>query len=91
MGAGAVCCPPALEPPTAEHAKCKKILMILTICLLPMAILSLVVGQAFQFFICLFLAFFLCMGWRLFNWCTILIFFLYCLQQVVQSTIMIIG
>jgi hypothetical protein len=65
--------------------------MGLTIGLLPVAILALVVGEAFQFFICLFLAFFLCMGWRMFNWCTILIFFLYCLQQVLQSSILIIG
>lgn len=91
MGAGAVCCPPAIEPPTPEHAKCKKILMILAIFLIPIAALALVVGSAYQFFICLFLAFFLFMGWRLMNWCTVLIFFLYALQQILTSTILIIG
>jgi hypothetical protein len=80
-----------MEPPTPEHAKCKKILMILAVALLPIAILSLVVGDPFQFFICLFLLFFLFLAWRMFNWCTLLIFFIYSIQQIIQSSILIAG
>lgn len=88
---GAVCCPPALEPPTPGHAKARKILMTLALAIVPIAILALVVGDPFQFFICLLLVFFLFVAWRIFNWCTVLMFFVYCIQQIIQNTIIIAG
>jgi hypothetical protein len=92
MGAaGGMCCPPALEPPNAEIAKCRKLLQGLAIGLIPVAVLSLAAGQAFQFFVFLFLFIFLFLSWRTFNWCSILFFFIYCLVQLVQSTIIIAG
>lgn len=90
MGAN-MCCPPAVEPPTPEHAKCRKLLRILAIALVPVCILGAAAGDRFQIFISLFLIFFLFIGWRTLNWCSVLFFLIYSLQQIIQSSIAIAG
>jgi hypothetical protein len=91
---GEVCCPPAQEPPTPEHLKCRHILMGLAITLLPVAVLGLVSGDSsyiFQFFMSLFLVFFLFTGWRSFSWCIVLMFIFYSLIFLLQSVVGLVG
>ena len=88
------CCPNAMEPPTPEHLKCRKILQGLAIYLIPLAIVGLVSGYSeliFQFFLSLFLAFFLFMAWRVFNWCIVLMFIFYSMVFFLQSAIGLVG
>ena len=89
-----MCCPNAQEPPTREHAKCTKILMGLAIYLLPLSILGLVTGDTtyiFQFFMSLFLIFFLFMAWRTFSWCIVLMFIFYSMVFLLQSVVYLVG
>lgn len=91
---GQVCCPPALEPPTAEHGKCKRYLQGLAIGLLPVSILALASGNSdfiFQFFMSLFLVFFLFLAWRTFNWCIVLMYMIYSLVFLMQAAISLAG
>ena len=91
---GDVSCPNAVEPPTPEHQKCRRILQGLTLWLIPVAVLGLVSGDSsyiFQFFLSLFLVFFLFIGWRTFSWCIVLMFFFYSLIFLIQSVIGLAG
>ena len=91
---GDVCCPNAQDPPTPEHLKCRKILQGLAIYLLPLSIVGLVTGTSayiFQFFLSLFLVFFLFMAWRTFSWCIVLMFIFYSMIFFIQSAIGFAG
>ena len=91
---GAFCCPPALDPPTPQHKKCRKMLQGLAVALLPMAGLAAAAadnGFGFQIFISLFMIMFLFLAWRTFNWCTILMFLLYSMMSGLQTCITFAG
>ena len=86
-----MCCPPQVEPPTPEALKCRRLLQVLAVGLVPVAVFALVAGDPLQFFVCLFLLYFLFMSWRIFSWCSVIFFFLYCIISIVQSSIDIAG
>ena len=84
MGVGiGMCCPPTIDPPNDELAKCRRLLQGLAIGLLPIAVLSIVTEFYFQFLVAILLFFLLFMSWQVFNWCSVLFFFLYCLVQLI--------
>ena len=90
---GQMCCPPALEPPTPLHLKSKRYLQGLALGIIPIAGLALACGGDWilQFFMSLFLVFFLFLGWRTFNWCIILMFMIYALIFLIQTAVGLAG
>jgi len=91
---GAMCCPPALDPPSPQHLKCRKLLQGLAVGLLPMAALAAAAsenGFAFQIFLSLLLIFMLFLAWRTFSWCTVLFFLIYSLISLLQNGIAVAG
>jgi hypothetical protein len=70
---------------------CRLILQILAGGLLLLIVLSIIAKSFYGIFMYLLLIYILYMSWSQFNWCLTLLFFLFCVTDFIQSTIMLIG
>lgn len=84
-------CPEALPPPNDQIKKCRIILQGLAAGLLLISILSIMAENIFGLLMYLLLIYLLFMSWTQFNWCLTLVFFLFCVTDFIQSTILLIG
>ena len=84
-------CPDPLPPPNEQIKKCRTILQALAAGLLIICVLSILAGNFFGMLMYLLLIYLLYMGWTQFNWCITLVFFLFCITDFIQTTILLIG
>ena len=59
--------------------------------LIVLAVFALLTRDIFAIFNYLIYAYILYMGWAMFNWCIVLLFFILMFGQLVESAILIIG
>ena len=92
LGYNKMCqCPEPLEPPNPKIKQCRQLLQMLCASLVVIGTFAILAGDIFGLINYLIYAYILYMAWTTFNWCILLLLFLFLFMQAIQVIIIFAG